>query len=238
MRIFAFIFARGGSKGVPGKNIKKICGKPLIAYSIENAKEIDSIEKIFVSTEDDQIAALAEEFGADLIPRPFDLAQDDSPEWLAWRHAVVWVEDKYGSFDIFLSLPTTAPLRNKEDIINCLNALNNHTDIVVSMTESQRNPRFNMVEKQKDGFLKLAIEGDTEYQRRQDVPIVYDLTTVAYVTRPEFIKRSKGILDGRISGVEIPSERALDIDTELDFQIVRFLMKKINKSNLKKTHAK
>ena len=179
-----------------------------------------------MSTEDGKIAAVAEEFGADLIPRPIDLAHDDSPEWLAWRHAVVWVEDKYGSFDIFLSLPTTAPLRNKEDIINCLNALNNHTDIVVSMTESQRNPRFNMVEKQKDGFLKLVIEGDTEYQRRQDVPVVYDLTTVAYVTRPEFIRRSKGIFDGRISGVEIPSERALDIDTELDFSIAEFMMSK------------
>ena len=83
-----------------------------------------------------------------------------------------------------------------------------------------------MVEKQKDGFLKLVIEEDTKYQRRQDVPVVYDLTTVASVTRPEFIKRSKGIFDGRISGVEIPSERALDIDTELDFSIAEFMMSK------------
>ena len=230
MRTFAFIFARGGSKGVPGKNKKILSGKPLIAHAIELAQNIESLSKIFVSTEDDQIAALAEEFGADLIPRPIDLAKDDSPEWLAWRHAIQWLEDQGQNFDIFLSLPTTAPLRNKEDIINCLNALNNYTDIVVSMTESQRNPRFNMVEKQKDGFLKLVIEGDTEYQRRQDVPVVYDLTTVAYVTRPEFIKRSKGIFDGRISGVEIPSERAIDIDTELDFKIAEYLMgKRISK---------
>ena len=83
MRTFAFIFARGGSKGVPGKNIKEICGKPLIAYSIEIAKEIKGIEKFFVSTEDDKIATVAEKFGADIIPRPHDLAQDDSPEWLA-----------------------------------------------------------------------------------------------------------------------------------------------------------
>ena len=224
MRTFAFIFARGGSKGVPGKNKKILSGKPLIAHAIELAQNIEIIKKIFVSTEDGKIAAVAEEFGAELIPRPVELTQDDSPEWLAWRHAVVWVEDKYGSFDIFLSLPTTAPLRNKEDIINCLNALNNHTDIVVSMTESQRNPRFNMVEKQKNGFLKLVIEGDTEYQRRQDVPIAYDLTTVAYVTRPEFIKSSNGIFDGRISGVEIPLERALDIDTEYDFKIAEMLL--------------
>jgi N-acylneuraminate cytidylyltransferase len=230
MRIFAFIFARGGSKGVPGKNIKDMCGKPLIAYSIEIAQAIDSIDKIFVSTEDDNIATIAKKYGADIIPRPHNLAQDDSSEWLAWQHAVKWLGEKGESFDIFVSLPTTSPLRNKKDIINCLNALNNYTDIVVSMTESQRNPRFNMVEKQKDGFLKLVIEGDTEYQRRQDVPVVYDLTTVAYVTRPEFIKRSKGIFDGRISGVEIPSERAIDIDTELDFKIAEYLMgKRISK---------
>jgi len=95
MRTFAFIFARGGSKGVPGKNIKEICGKPLIAYSIEIAKEIKSIEKIFVSTEDDNIATVAKEFGADIIPRPHLLAKDDSPEWLAWQHAIKWLEEKF-----------------------------------------------------------------------------------------------------------------------------------------------
>ena len=224
MRIFAFIFARGGSKGVPGKNIKEICGKPLIAYSIEIAKEIESIEKIYVSTEDDYIATIAKKYGADIIPRPHNLAQDDSPEWLAWRHAVKWVEAEYGSFDVFLSLPTTAPLRNNGDINNCLNALNDQTDIVVSMSESQRNPWFNMVRKNRDGLLKLVGEGKKEFQRRQDVPVVYDLTTVAYVTNPEFIKRSNGIFDGRVSGVEIPIERAIDIDTELDFKIAEFLL--------------
>ena len=98
MKTYAFIFARGGSKGVPGKNIKEICGKPLIAYPIEIAKEIESIEKIFVSTEDDIIATVAKEFGADIIPRPHDLAQDDSPEWLAWQHAVKWLEEKEGNY--------------------------------------------------------------------------------------------------------------------------------------------
>ena len=104
MRTFAFIFARGGSKGVPGKNKKILSGKPLIAHAIELAQNIEIIKKIFVSTEDGKIAAVAEEFGAELIPRPVELTQDDSPEWLAWRHAVVWVEDKYGSFDIFLNI--------------------------------------------------------------------------------------------------------------------------------------
>jgi CMP-N-acetylneuraminic acid synthetase len=223
-KVFAFIFARGGSKGVPGKNIRLMADKPLIAYAIELAKKNENINKIFVSTDDDKIAEVGIGLGAEIIKRPVELALDDSPEWLAWRHAVEWVESEYGSFDVFLSLPTTAPLRNNGDINNCLNALNDQSDIVVSMSESQRNPWFNMVRKNRDGLLKLVVEGGKEFQRRQDVPVVYDLTTVAYVTQPEFIKRSNGIFGGRVSGVEIPTERAIDIDTELDFKIAEFLL--------------
>ena len=101
MRVFSFIFARGGSKGVPGKNIKNINGKPLLGHTIELIQNIKSIGKIFVSTEDDKIADVAEKFGAELIPRPISLAQDDSPEWLAWQHAVEWLEERGHNFDIF-----------------------------------------------------------------------------------------------------------------------------------------
>ena len=103
MKIFAFIFARGGSKGVPGKNIREMCGKPLISYSINIARKIKSIEKVFVSTEDSQIAGIASDLGAVVIPRPIDLSKDDSPEWLAWQHAVKWVEENVQSFDTFVS---------------------------------------------------------------------------------------------------------------------------------------
>ena len=111
MRTFAFIFARGGSKGVPGKNIKKICGKPLIAYSIELAKEIECIEKIYVSTEDANIVNIAKKYGADIIPRPRDLAQDDSSEWLSWQHAVKWLGTKGESFDNFVAVQKRSNVR-------------------------------------------------------------------------------------------------------------------------------
>ena len=228
MRTFAFIFARGGSKGVPGKNIKEICGKPLIAYPIEIAKEIESIEKIFVSTEDDNIATVAKEFGADIIPRPHSFAQDDSPEWLAWQHAVKWIEEKGESFDVFISLPTTSPLRNKKDITQCLAALDKNTDIVVGVTEAARSPWFNMVQQDNDGFLKVLMENEETYIRRQDTPIIFDMTTVAYLSRPEFIINSSGIFEGQVKGVEIPVERALDIDTELDWKFAEFMIKKNN----------
>ena len=158
MRTFAFIFARGGSKGVPGKNIKEICGKPLIAYPIEIAKEIESIEKIFVSTEDDNIATVAKKFGADIIPRPINLAQDDSPEWLAWQHAIKWLGERGDDFEIFISLPTTSPLRNKSDITQCLAFLDEKTDVVVGVTEAARSPYFNMFNKIAMDFLKFFWE--------------------------------------------------------------------------------
>jgi len=235
LKTFAFIFARSGSKGVPGKNIKKLCGKPLIAYSIEIAKEIESIEKIFVSTEDDKIAAVAKEFGADIIPRPFRLAQDDSPEWLAWQHAIKWLGEKSEYFDIFVSLPTTSPLRNKIDINQCLTSFNDETDMVIGVTEAARSPWFNMVEQDNDGFLKVLLGGNEHYIRRQDTPKIYDMTTIAYVSRPEFIKNSTGLFEGKVKGVEIPAVRALDIDTELDFEIAEFLM--IKDLNSKKVKA-
>ena len=237
MRTFAFIFARGGSKGVPGKNIKEICGKPLIAYSIEIAKEIKGIEKIFVSTEDDKIATVAEKFGADIIPRPHDLAQDDSPEWLAWQHAVKWLEKKEVYFDIFISLPTTSPLRNKNDITKCLALLDRKTDVVVGITEAMRNPYFNMVRKDRNDFIDLIMKNDDHYTRRQETPAIFDMTTVAYASRPEFISNFTSIFDGKIKGVEIPIERALDIDTELDFQIAEFLMDKVLKTKINKVNA-
>ena len=238
MKRFAFIFARGGSKGVPGKNIKEIYGKPLIAYSIEIAKEIESIEKVFVSTEDNNIATVAKNFGAEIIPRPQRLAQDTSPEWIAWQHAVKWLEEEKENFDIFISLPATSPLRNKKDISQCISSLDERTDMVVGITEANRSPYFNMVEKNDDGFINILIKNDNGYTRRQETPTVFDMTTVAYVTRPEFIRNYKGIFEGKVKGVEIPAERALDIDTELDFEIAEFLMYKELKSNKDKVNVK
>jgi N-acylneuraminate cytidylyltransferase len=229
MKTYAFIFARGGSKGVPGKNIKEMCGKPLIAYSIEIAQEIDGIEKIFVSTEDDNIATIAKKYGADIIPRPSNLAQDNSPEWLAWQHAIKWLVERCDYFDIFISLPTTSPLRNKNDITQCLAFLSKKTDIVVGITEANRSPWFNLVQKNDSAFIDVLMKNDNRYTRRQETPAIFDMTTVAYVSRPEYIKKATGIFDGKVKGVEIPAERALDIDTELDFKIAEFLMKEVIK---------
>ena len=226
MKTYAFVFARGGSKGVPGKNIRELNGKPLLAYSIDLAKDIVPVDNIFVSTEDKTIASIAIKYGATIINRPEELAQDNTPEWLAWQHAVKWLEDRGDSFDVFLSLPTTSPLRNRIDIKSALEKLNRNTDMVLTITDAARSPWFNMVKLNNDGYIELFLQNGMNIHRRQDTPIIYNLTTVAYVSRPEFIKLKNGIFEGRVKGVKIPSERALDIDSELDFEIAEFLISK------------
>jgi CMP-N-acetylneuraminic acid synthetase len=221
---FGFIFARGGSKGVPGKNIRNLCGKPLLAYSIMAAQNIDEISRVFVSTDDGNIADIGIKYGAEIISRPPELAQDNSPEWLAWLHAIEQLESQGESFDQFISLPTTSPLRSKNDIIKCMNLLDEQTDIVVTMTETSRSPYFNMV-REKNNYVKLLIEGEEIYSRRQDVPTAYDMTTVAYVTRPEFVKNNNKIFDGRVKSVLVPRDRAIDIDDEVDFRVAEMLMR-------------
>ena len=116
MTSYAFIFARGGSKGLPGKNIKPLLGKPLIQYSIEVALQTSGINKVFVSTDDADIAKVSRLNGAIVIERPVELAQDDSPEWQAWKHAIGWVREQYGDFEEFISLPATSPLRSVKDV--------------------------------------------------------------------------------------------------------------------------
>ena len=147
---------------------------------------------------------------------------------MAWRHAVDWVEKNVGLFDRFVSLPATSPLRNKFDVEKCIAGLDDETDCVVGITKSRRSPWFNMVSKTNKGYITRLIDNKRPIHRRQDVPITYDLTTVAYVTRPDFIKSASGIFDGQLKGIELPEERSLDIDTNLDFQIAEYLMSQVS----------
>jgi N-acylneuraminate cytidylyltransferase len=223
MTTHAFVFARGGSKGLPRKNLLPIAGLPLVAHSIRLALSLKEIDEIFVSTEDGEIAAVAREYGARVIERPAELATDTAPEWLAWRHAVAWVEEVVGPFERFLSLPATAPLRSEDDVRRCLAALTNSTDLVLTMSMARRNPWFNMVVSDDEGGVRPVNAGDG-VSRRQDAPAVFDVATVAYATRPVYIREASGLWDGLVRAVEVPVARAIDIDDAFDFSIARFLM--------------
>ncbi|MDA7857729.1 acylneuraminate cytidylyltransferase family protein [Gammaproteobacteria bacterium] len=227
MKNYAFIFARGGSKGLTRKNVKELCGKPLIVYSIECAKACKSIDKVFVSTDDDEIASVAEDSGAILIPRPSHLATDKSPEWLSWIHAVNWVEDYYGAFDRFISLPCTSPLRHPDDIDRSLEKLDSScADICVGVSESNRSPYFNMVEKNDSDIVTIVLKNNTNTFRRQDTPIVYDITTIVYTTTPAYIKSNDGVFTGSVVAIEIPKNRSVDIDDIYDFMLAEAILTK------------
>ena len=221
--IVAFIFARGGSKGLPRKNLLPLEGKPLIVHAIELGRSLHRVKKVVVSTDSEEIAEVARAAGAEVpFMRPAELATDSAPEWTAWQHAILALRASGVRVDVFLSLPPTSPLRSREDVECCLDTfLQQQQDVVVTVREAERNPYFNMVRHEPDGLVRLAVEGN--FHRRQDAPMVYDLTTVAYVARADFVLSANRLFDGKVRSVLIPRERALDIDTPLDMLVAKAL---------------
>jgi len=227
MNAVAFIFARGGSKGLPGKNIRPLGGKPLIAWSIEHARAVKRIDRVIVSTDSNEIAAVARYYGAEVpFIRPTELAKDDSPEWLAWQHALDYLKESAGSLPkVMVSVPTTAPLRLPIDIENCLDKYEKgEADVVITVTDAHRSPYFNMVKANTDGTVGLIFMDQIGITRRQDAPVVYDMATVCYVANPEFVMAHSNAFEGRVMAVPVPNDRAIDIDTMLDFKIAEYLL--------------
>ena len=215
-----FIFARGGSKGIRNKNLMKINRYTLVEHSIIFAKKLNIFENIFISSDSSQILDIGHKRNIKTIKRPKRLSLDNSPEWLAWQHAINYAKKKYNNFDLFVSLPPTAPLRSKTDIVNSIKKIKS-CDAVITYKKSHSNPWFNMVSYEKDN-LKLVNSGKNIF-RRQDAPVVFDMTTVAFVLKPEFILNNNSIWDGKVKGTEVPIERAIDIDDQIDLDMARFL---------------
>jgi N-acylneuraminate cytidylyltransferase len=229
MNTAAFIFARGGSKGLPRKNIRQFAGKPLIAWSIEQALAIEQIGSVIVSTDSEEIASVARDYGATVpFMRPAELSADDTPEWLVWQHALGYLLERDGVLpDAMVSLPSTSPLRLVVDVQRCLDLFEEgDSDMIVTITDAHRSPYFNMVEQKSDGLIGLVVPPISSVTRRQDAKVVFDMTTVAYVARPKFVIDSRSMFEGKVRAVLIPADRAIDIDTLLDFEIAEFLFVK------------
>lgn len=227
MEVVALICARGGSKGLPGKNIRPLAGRPLIAWAIAQASAVARIGRIIVSTDSEQIAAVAREAGAEVpFLRPAELARDDSPEWLAWRHALNYLKESSGAYpDALIVVPATAPLRVPADLDNLLDEFaKGGVDVVFTVTDAHRNPYFSMVKHNADGTVGLVIPPKGSVFRRQDAPVVYDITPVGYVAAPEYVMTQVGLFQGRAQVVHVPPERAVDIDTLLDFKMAECLL--------------
>jgi CMP-N-acetylneuraminic acid synthetase len=229
MHVVALICARGGSKGLPGKNIRPLAGRPLIAWSIAQARAVPRITRVVVSTDSEQIAAVARAAGAHVpFMRPAELAGDDSPEWLSWRHALEQLRHSAEGYpDVLIGVPATAPLRSPADLDTCLDEFaKGDADMVITVTDAHCNPYFSMVKRKVDGTVGLLMSPEGSVFRRQDAPAVYDITPVAYVTSPDYVMTRNGLFEGRTRAVHVPPERAVDIDTLLDFTVAESLLAK------------
>lgn len=226
MHAIALVCARGGSKGLPGKNLRPFRGRPLVAHAVMQARAAASVARVLVSTDDPAIAEAARAEGAEVpFLRPPDLAGDRAPEWLVWRHALEHLQRTEGALPAALVVvPPTAPLRIPADIDRAVAAFDDGgADVVVTVTAAHRNPWFNMVTLDASGQARLVNAPAGPITRRQDVPVVHDMTTVAYVARPAFVLAHEGLFTGRVRAIEVPPERAIDIDTLLDFRIAECL---------------
>jgi CMP-N,N'-diacetyllegionaminic acid synthase len=221
MKTIATICARGGSQGLPGKNLKPLLGKPLIAHTIEQALSCSLVDTVFCSTDDLEIAKIAKEYGA-IVPfiRPAELATSTAGKIPVIQHLVDWVSQNYGSPDHIVDLDPTSPLRRVSDIESCIHLLDESCDVVITGYESEKNPYFNMVEYKKDQNVRLVKE--SSIVSRQAAPKVYSMNGSVYVWHYRTL--SKGLWNGHAKLYVMPRERSVDIDSYLDFKIVELLM--------------
>ncbi|MBE6367597.1 MAG: acylneuraminate cytidylyltransferase family protein [Lentisphaerae bacterium] len=225
--IQAWIFVRGDSMGLPGKNVKPLCGKPLIAYTIEAAKKCRFIKDIFVSTDSPTVAATAEQYGA-IVPflRPDALADIMMPIVHSWRHAIEWnrQQSEFPQMDIMVSLPVTTPLRKPQDITDAIELyLNGDCDSVVAVTASNRNPAYDMVYCNEAGYANLILPNDDPLARKRKTR-PYDITNVVHVSSCDYIMQEDNYLRGRVKTFEVPRERSLDIRDIWDFKLAEIIL--------------
>lgn len=232
--VLCVIGARGGSQGVPGKNIRPLQGKPVIAWAIKKALEVPGIDRVFVSTDSEQIAKVARAAGAEPFMRPAALASSDSGKFQVWQHALEACEQVHGvSYDLYVDIDCTNPLIQVGDIAGTLERFRtlqregHNPDAVFTVSEARRNPYFNLVEPNGEGVLRMSKSlGEGTVLARQRAPSVFEHVAGTYVLAPGYIKTANHLLDGRAFGYQIPPERAFDIDSELDFMIIEFLLKR------------
>lgn len=225
MNILVIIPARGGSKGIPHKNIKPLNGKPLIYYTIDTARAITTDKNICVSTDDDEIISVVEKYGLKVpFKRPIELATDTAGTYDVMLHALAFYEGQGKHYDAVLLLQNTSPFRKVEQVKEALALYNDSIDMVVSVKESAANPYYCVFEENAEGYLNIC-KGDGTITRRQDAPKVYEYNGAIYVINPEslnriqlskFVKRIKYVMD---------EQSSLDLDTMYDWRMAEMIAK-------------
>ena len=221
MSLLAIICARGGSKGIPRKNTKPLAGKPLIGWSIDAAKQASCINRIIVSTEDNEIASVAHDLGADVpFMRPAGLAADDTSGMAPALHAISQIPD----YDWVLLLQPTSPLRSAEDIDGIWQFCQEHGALsAVSVCEVAKHPYW-MYQRNSAQCLEPFIKGRPDVTRRQDLPPAYALNGALYLARTEFLLERRNFIGPETLGYIMSSERSVDLDTPKDWRWAEFLI--------------
>lgn len=224
MKTLVIIPARGGSKGIPYKNIKPLQGKPLIYYTIDAARHITDDAHICISTDDNKIIKTVEDYGLTVpFKRPDSLATDTAGTYEVLLHALNYYEQQGELIDVIILLQATSPFRTGKHIEEALKLYRFDIDMIVSVKEADSNPYYICFEECKEGFLHIS-KGDGNYTRRQDCPSVYEYNGAIYIINPaslksmplnKFTKRVKYVMD---------REHSLDLDTMMDWHMAEYMI--------------
>lgn len=216
--------ARGGSKGIPHKNIKPLGNKPLIYYAIDCARKLANDSDICVSTDDPEIAKCVEDYGLHVpFLRPDYLASDTAGTYEVLLHALDYYERLGNEYDVIVLLQPTSPFRTPEDVVGTMNAYNDDLDMVVSVKEASTNPYYNSFEEDTNGYLVIS-KGNGKYTRRQDAPKAWEYNGAVYVINPHSLKAMSMSDFKKVAKHEMDSLHSLDLDTMLDWKIAELLI--------------
>ncbi|NRD23886.1 acylneuraminate cytidylyltransferase family protein [Winogradskyella litoriviva] len=223
MNYLVVITARGGSKGIPKKNIKLLNGKPLIEYSIDIAKEIADIKDICFTSDSDEIIEIAEKLGLKIpYKRPAELATDKANSQDVILHGLATYEKLNNkTYDAIVLLQPTSPFRTLEQVKDCIKLYDNSIDMVVSAKQASANPYYNLYE-EDNGFLKPSKEGN--YTRRQDCPKVWEFNGAIYVINSNSLRQQKMKAFNKVKKYIMSEETSIDLDTPLDWKIAEFYL--------------
>ena len=225
MRPLFLIPARGGSKGIPGKNIKLLNNKPLINYSIEVAQSLTSNDHICISTDDANIIKVVADAGLEVpFVRPEELASDTAGSREVCLHALDFYEKKGISYDVIVLLQPTSPLRSSQQVKEALALYNDSLDMVVSVKETSSNPYYVLFEEDKEGFLQKSKTGN--FTSRHDCPKVWEYNGAIYVISAAALKSKPFHAFSRIRKYVMDDYSSVDIDNPLDWEWAEFLIKR------------
>jgi CMP-N,N'-diacetyllegionaminic acid synthase len=228
MSVLCTICARGDSKGLKNKALKKINGKPLIAYTIRKAIKSKVFDEVIVSTDSKKIQKISKSLGAkSWFLRPKNLSRDNSPKLPVIKHAFLKSEDYFKrNFDICVDLDLTSPLRKISDIKQAIQKFKReNANNLFSVTQSKKNPYFNMVEKKNKTYV-LSKKPAKTIPSRQKTPIVYEMNASIYIFKRSYLITGSKLFNSKTSVFFMPRDRSIDIDDYFDFQLVKKIMKK------------